>query len=272
MKKIVIVLTVILGVLFLGTMAMADDQTRRGNRIKDFDAPFALGKTFNEFGLTAGGYYANENELKGGYFIGEANRWREWKDAGRNFSLLGIFAMYEPGRVESGYEWKKLKLMYQLALYEILDEHETVHLLVKPRLGVSINYGTEEETNFAYGVYSEFDKIFDPLNRTGIIFDAMIEKRDQGNDGQINPRLFYEKGFGEEGKTVMLSAGPVWHITPDDTIVGVAGALNLRVPINDELAWQIAATCDVTKDSTTVGGFVSLSWNDIMHVFKQKGR
>jgi hypothetical protein len=270
-KTFRITVSIILAVLMISTMALAKQPVRE-NRLKTFDGPFAFGRSFNEIGLTAGGYYADENELKGGYFIAEANHWNEQKDAGRNWSFLGTFIMFEPGEVQSGYEWRKLKLMYQPGIYEILDEHETYHLLIKPRVGVSINFGTEKETNPAYGVYSEFDKIFDPHNRAGFIFDAMIEHRDIGEDGQVNPRLFFEEGFGEEGKTVMLSAGPIWHVTPNETTTGVAGAISLRVPINSDVAWQIALTGDVTKDSKTVGAFVSLTWDDIMHVFQQKGR
>ena len=242
------------------------------NHFKNNTAPFAWGKSFNEIGVTAGGYTGKDG-LLGGYFIAEGNHWNEVKDAGRNISLLGAFLMYEPGKIKSGYHWNKIKVLYQPGLYEVLDDHQSYHLLIKPRIGASFDSGTEKsETNLTYGGYLEFDKIFNPLNRAGLMADAMIEKRKIGNEGQFNPRLFYEKGFGDEGKSVMLSAGPIWHIAPDKTETGVAGALSFRMPVGNDFAWQIALTADVTKQSTTVGGFISGTWDDIMHVFQTKGR
>lgn len=240
---------------------------QRSNRLKDFTgAPFQLGKSFNEVGLTAGGY-GNSNDLRGGYFIAEANHWSEWKDAGRNLSFLGAFIMYEPGEV-GNYNWKKVKIMYQPGLYEILDEHESYHLLLKPRIGISVNRGTEEETNFAYGIYSELDKVFNPLNRAGIILDSLFEARDIGKDGYVNPRVFYEIGWSN-GVTLMPSIGPIWHVSPDDTITGWTPALSLRIPLDADLAVQFGSSADITDDAKTYGGYISLTWNDITRKFQK---
>lgn len=292
MKKILL-LTLAIMLLAVGSAsgqacfitAMADDQISnpsqmssenyiapppRPNQLKDFATPFQFGKSFNEVGLTAGGYW-NDNDLRGGYFIAEANHWSEWKDAGRNFSFLGAFIMYEPGSVND-YEWQKVKIMYQPAWYETLDEHESYHLLLKPRIGVSINNGTEKETNFAYGIYSELDKVFNPLNRAGLIIDSLFEARDIGKDGYVNPRVFYEIGW-PNGITLMPSIGPIWHISPDETTTGITPALSLRIPLNSDLALQVAVTADLTNEkdrADTYGAYISLTWNDIMHVFQKK--
>jgi len=252
MKKLVLLFVVLLAIVAFGG---------------SFANAFELGKSFNEIGLTAGGY-KNENDLRGGYFIAEMNHWNEIKDAGRNVSFLGAFIMYEPGSV-GDYGWRKMKVLYQPGLYEIIGDHETVHLLLKPRIGVSVNRGTEEENNFAYGVYSEADKVFNPLNRVGLILDSLFESRDAGKDGYINPRLFYERGWAN-GNTVMASVGPIWHKTPDDTTTGITPALSLRIPLNSDLALQVALTADISSKTKTYGGYISVTWNDIMHVFQKK--
>ena len=241
---------------------------QRPNRLKSFSGyPFEPGESFNEVGLTAGGY-KNSDDLRGGYFLCEANHWREWKNAGRNISLLGAFVMYEPGEVND-YKWRKIKLMYQPAWYEIMDDHETVHILLKPRIGISINRGTEEENNLSYGIYSEMDRIFNPLNRVGIILDSLFEARKAGKDGYVNPRVFYERGWAN-GNTAMLSVGPIWHVSPDDTTTGITPALSLRIPLNNDLAVQVALTADITDENKTYGGYLSITWNDITHIFQKK--
>jgi hypothetical protein len=262
MKKLLIALAIVTLVV---VSASAEEKK---NHLKSFEGyPFKLGKAFNEVSLTTGGY-KNSNDLKGAYYIVEMNHWREWENAGRNISFLGAFIMHEPGNV-GDYDWKKWKIMYQPGLYEILDEHETIHLLLKPRIGVSINRGTEKEENFAYGIYSEADKVFNPLNRVGFILDSLFEDRDIGRDGYINPRIFYERGW-VSGTTLMASVGPIWHISPDDTTTGITPALSLRVPLNSDLAVQAALTADLSSEAKTYGAFITISWNDIMHVF-QKG-
>lgn len=285
MKRLLIVLAMMLLANFASAEEMKSEKhivaggadafpystpAQRPNQLKNFSGyPFQLGKSFNEVGLTAGGY-GNSNDLRGGYFIAEANHWSEWKDAGRNLSFLGAFIMYEPGEV-GDYNWKKVKVMYQPGLYEILDEHESYHLLLKPRIGVSINRGAEKETNFAYGLYSEFDKVFNPLNRAGIILDLLFESRDIGEDGYVNPRIFYEFGWAN-GVTLMPSIGPIWHVSPDETTIGITPALSLRIPLNSDLALQFAGTADLTNEkdrADTYGAYISLTWNDIMHVFQK---
>ncbi len=147
-----------------------------------------FGRSFNEAGITVGGYWNNE-DLRGGYLMLEANHWVEQRGASRNWSFLGGVLTYEPGKVNN-YEWKKLKLLYQPALYQTLDNHETWHLLLKPRIGYYFDRGTSEDEGLAYGGIVEVIKTFNPFNKIGLTVDSMFESREMGEDGYIAVRPF----------------------------------------------------------------------------------
>lgn len=260
MKKSTIVMTMVLAIMLLAISASAEDYKVQGD-----DSSFKLGRSFNEAGLTVGGYW-NDQDLRGAYIMLEVNRWIEQKNASRNWSFLGGVLMYEPGEV-GDYEWEKFKILYQPGLYQPLDDHETIHLLFKPRIGFYIDRGTSEDEGLAYGGIAEFIKTLDPLNKFGLTFDSMFESRENGKDGFIAIRPFYEKGWAN-GNSMKISAGPIFHITPDDSSTSFCPGASLRIPINADYALNLGASVDFGEETETYGFFVSISWNDIRYNFK----
>jgi hypothetical protein len=235
------------------------------NPVVETGKKFELGRSFNEAGITVGGYW-NDQDLRGGYLMLEANRWQEQKGASRNWSFLGGVLAYEPGEVNN-FEWKKVKVLYQPGLYQPLDNHETWHLLLKPRIGFYIDSGTSDESGLAYGGIAEVIKTFNPFDKIGLTVDSMFESRERGEDGYIAVRPFYEK-LWSNGNSMKFSAGPIFHYTPDDTFTSFCPGVSLRIPVSADYALNFGASVDFGEETQTYGVFVSLSWNDIRYNFK----
>lgn len=222
------------------------------------------GKSFNESAVTLGGYRGINVDFRGMYLLPEFMHWKEQVNAGRNLGI-GALLLGDYGG-NKAVEWNSVAAMLQVGLYEIVDKKESVHILAKPRVG--IKYHTDgsagSNPNLMWGFYGELDKVVNPLNRIGITVDTMYEER--RDEGYLNPRIFYEKGF-VSGKKLLIGAGPNWHYSGNSKLLAFSPVVSLKTPTDRDNAITVGVIGDIfsekNKSQNSIGVFITWAWNDI---------